>query len=157
MAFLKAADAIEMAMGIETSGETFYRVVAQKAKMEGVQALFEDLAVQEVRHYATFKKLGETLRDRLMMSADEWDEYQGYLEATVQSALFEGPDRALAAAEEVEDEKEALRMAMGFEKETLLFFYNLRDIVSQADAKTIDKIIAEEKAHLRRLAGLLKQ
>lgn len=157
MAFLKAADAIEMAMGIETSGETFYRAVAQKAKMEGVQALFEDLAVQEVSHYVTFKKLGETLRDRLMMSADEWDEYQGYLEATVQSALFEGPDRALAAAEEVEDEKEALRMAMGFEKETLLFFYNLRDIVSQADAKTVDKIIAEEKTHLRRLAGLLKQ
>jgi rubrerythrin len=90
-----------------------------------------------------------------MMTTEEWDEYQAYLEATVQSALFEGPDRALVAAEEAKDEGEAVRMAMGFEKETMLFFYNLRDIVSDADQQIIDRIIAEEKAHLRRLAGML--
>ena len=46
-------------------------------------------------------------------------------------------------------------MAMGFEKETLLFFYNLRDLVSDRNQKTIDRIIAEEKSHLRRLAKML--
>lgn len=155
MAFMRAADAIEMAMGIETSGEAFYRAVAQKAPTSEVAKLFEDLAEQEVRHYAAFEKLGKTIRDRLMMTSAEWDEYQAYLEATVQSALFEEPDRALVAAEKAQDEREAVRMAMGFEKETMLFFYNLRDIVSDADQQIIDRIIAEEKAHLRRLAGVL--
>jgi rubrerythrin len=155
MAFLQAADAIEMAMGIEQSGEAFYRAVAKKAQTLPVRVLFEDLAEQEVRHYAAFKKLSQEIGDALMMGADEWDEYQGYLQATVQSALFEGPDKALAAAEGMADEKEAVRMAMGFEKETILFFYNLRDIVTGGKQELIDRIIAQEKSHVRRLAGML--
>jgi rubrerythrin len=155
MAFVQAADALEMAMGIEQSGEAFYRAAATQAQSAEVKALFEDLAEQEVWHYKVFGKLANEMRNTPLMSADEWDEYQGYLQATVQSALFEGPDKALAAAQEVADEKEAVRMAMGFEKETILFFYNVRDVVSEADQKTLDRVIAEEKAHVRRLADML--
>ena len=63
--------------------------------------------------------------------------------------------KALAAADVVADEKEAIRMAMGFEKETILFFYTLRDLVTGGQQEMIGKIIAEEKLHLRRLAGML--
>ena len=157
MAFLKAADALEMAIGIETNGEAFYRAVAQKARSPQVSAMFVDLANQEIRHRATFKKLSESVRDQLLMSADEWDEYQNYLQATVSSALFEGPDKALAAAEQVVDEQEALRMAIGFEKETLLFFYSLRDVVSTGSQEMIRRIIDEERSHVKRLAGMLAQ
>lgn len=155
MAFLKAADALEMAMGIETAGETFYRAVAQKAQTLPIRVLFEDLAEQEVNHYKVFSNLSKSVRDKLLMSAEEWDQYQGYLEATVQSSLFEGPDKALAAAEEVTDEKEAVRMAMRFEKETMLFFFNLRDIVTGANQDLVTRIIDEERKHVRRLAAML--
>jgi rubrerythrin len=155
MAFLQAADAVEMAMGIETSGEAFYRAVAKKAQTLEVRVLFEDLADQEVRHYAAFEKLGKELGDALLMGQEEWEQYQEYLQDTVQSALFEGPEKALAAAETVADEKEAVRMAMGFEKETILFFYNVRDVVTGGKQAIIDRIIAEEKSHVRRLAGML--
>ena len=90
-----------------------------------------------------------------LMSGEEWECYVGYLSATVQSSLFEGPDKALAAAEQVTDEKEAVRMGIGFEKETLLFFYDMRDIVYEADRVSIDKVVAEEKPHIRRLAAML--
>jgi rubrerythrin len=155
MAFVQAADAVEMAMGIETSGEAFYRAVAKKTQTLEVRVLFEDLADQEVRHYAAFKKLQKELGDALLMSQEDWEQYQGYLQATVQSALFEGPEKALAAAETVTDEKEALRMAMSFEKETILFFYNVRDVATGGKQEIIDRIIAEEKSHVRRLAGML--
>jgi len=62
---------------------------------------------------------------------------------------------ALAAADQAQDEKEAIHMAMGFEKETLLFFYNLRDLVPDRQQKTIQRIIDEEKKHVRRLAAML--
>jgi rubrerythrin len=155
MAFLQAADAVEMAMGIEQNGEAFYRAAAKKAQTLPIRVLLEDLAEQEVRHYAAFKRLTQEIGDALMMSTEEWREYQEYLQATVQSALFEGPERALAAAEEAVDEKEVLRMAIGFEKETILFFYNLRDVVTGGKQELIDQIIAQEKAHVRRLAGML--
>lgn len=156
MAFVQAADALELAMEIETNGGAFYKAVAEKARTGEVQALFEDLADQETKHYAVFKKLSQTMAGSPLMTAAEWDDYQSYLQATVQSALFEGPDRALAAAEQAADEKDAIQMAIGFEKETLLFFYNLGDLVSDHDQKTIRRIIAEEKSHVQRLARMLR-
>jgi rubrerythrin len=155
MAFLQAADAIEMAMGIEKNGESFYRAVAQKAQTPDVRTLFEDLAEQEVKHYLAFQELTKKLGDAPLMSAEEWEQYQGYLQATVESALFEGPDKALAAAEAAADEGQALRAAIGFEKETILFFYNIRDAVTGGRQEIIARIIEQEKSHVRRLSGML--
>ena len=155
MAIYKATDIIEMALEIEKSGEVFYRAVAQKVQSPEIKALFEDLAEQEALHYEAFKKLEKINWDQSLMSADQWSQYLMYLQATIQSAFFEGRDKALSLADQVTDGNEALQMAMGFEKETLLFFYDLRDMVNDADKKIIKRIIEEEKAHLRRLAEIL--
>ena len=84
----------------------------------------------------------------------EYEVYQAYLQAALSNALFAGPDKGLALAEQAQSREEALQAAMGFEKDTLLFFYDLRDMVSEAERKTITAIINEEKAHLRRLAKI---
>jgi rubrerythrin len=152
---MKTADITELAMELEKSGEAFYRAVAEKADSQAVRDLFVDLADQEVMHYKVFKKLAQSIQDQPFMTDEEWDRYQRYLESTVDSAFFEGPDKALSAAESVEDEQEAIGMAMRFEKETMLFFYDLRDVIPATGQDAIEKVIAEEKKHVRRLAGLL--
>jgi rubrerythrin len=157
MAFMRAADATELAMELEKSGEAFYRAVARTAPSTQVQALFEDLAEQEVIHYQIFSKLFQTAQGKPFMTDQEWDMYQDYLEATVQSAFFEGADKALSVAEEIKDEQDALRMAIGFEKETMLFFFDLLDVVPDAEKETVEKVIAEEKRHVRRLAGMIQK
>jgi rubrerythrin len=153
---LQATDMFEMAMQVEKSGEAFYRAAASKVGAHEVGALFEDLAVQEVKHYEFFQSLFHSIRGRPLLTVDQWDEYQGYLGATVQSAFFEGPDKALALAETVEDEQEAVRMAIDFEKETLLFFYDLRDIVPASAKRAVHEIVEEERSHIRRLARMLR-
>lgn len=155
MPLLKATDIVEMAMELEKSGEAFYRAVAQKCASQQMRDLFVDLANQEVLHHATFAKLSLTVSSLPLMLDAEWDEYLAYLGSTVQSALFEGPDSALAAADQVANEQEAVVMAMSFEKETMLFFHDLRDKVPEKDTAVITKIIDEEKLHLRRLASML--
>jgi rubrerythrin len=122
-----------------------------------VQELFTDLAEQEVIHYRIFSKLFQAVKNKPIMTDDEWDMYQDYLEATVQSAFFEGVDKALSVAGEVTNEQEALRMAIRFEKETMLFFHDLYDVVPPDDKGTIEKVIAEEKRHVRRLAGMIQK
>jgi rubrerythrin len=154
---LHATDMFEMAMQVERSGEAFYRAAADKVDSHGVRDLFEDLALQEVKHYEFFRSLFHSIRERPLLTTDQWDEYRGYLGATVQSAFFEGPDKALALAETVNDHEEAVRMAMEFEKETLLFFYDLREIVPASGRKAVYEIVEEEKSHIRRLAGMLKR
>jgi rubrerythrin len=155
LAILRAADITELAMELEKNGEAFYRAVAEKVDSPEVRALFEDLADQEVAHYQVFQKLARSIREQPFMTDEEWEMYQDYLDATVQSAFFEGADKALAAADEVEDQEQALRMAIGFEKETMLFFHDLYDRVPERGKDTVEKVIAEERRHVQRLARMI--
>jgi rubrerythrin len=75
-----------------------------------------------------------------------------YLQVALDQALFSGPDKALATARDAKDRETAIRTALGFEKDTLLFFYDLREMVSDKDRETLTRIVNEEKAHVRRLA-----
>jgi rubrerythrin len=155
MAIFTAAEAIEMAMEIEKNGEVFYNEVAAKSTDREVKALFEDLAAQERGHYQVFQKMLGDVKPAPELPAVEYDEYQAYVEVTLDNALFAGPDKALALAKQAQDRETALRAAMGFEKDTLLFFYDLREMVSEADREAIAGVIREEKKHLRRLAGMV--
>jgi rubrerythrin len=155
MAAFTAAEAIEMAMGIEKNGEAFYNAVAAKSSDPDVRALFKDLALQEQGHYKVFKNMLKDVTPAPNLPADIYDEYQVYVQAALDNALFAGPDKALALAEQAKDKETAVRAALGFEKDTLLFFYDVRDMVSEKDQEAISGIIREEKRHVRRLAEML--
>ena len=151
MAVLTAAEVLTWAIQIEENGEVFYNSVASKTSDPELQALFEDLAAQEQMHRRTFQRLLEQTPTHEVLIADE-EEYDAYLQATLTHALFGGTDKGLRLAEQASDRVTALQGAMGFEKDTLLFFYDLRDLVGQGQRDSIARLIREEKAHLRRLA-----
>ncbi|MEA3340560.1 MAG: ferritin family protein [Chloroflexota bacterium] len=155
MAVFTAAEALEMALEIEKNGEVFYNEAAAKSADPEVKALFEDLASQERGHYKIFQKMLGDVKPAPELPAAEYDQYQDYLQVALENALFAGPEKALSLARQAEDRETALRAAMGFEKDTLLFFYDLRDMVVEADRGAISNIIREEKKHLRRLARML--
>ena len=158
MAVLTAAEALKWALEIEKNGEAFYNAVARKSAAifdDEVRALFEDLAAQERGHYQAFQKMLEKVKPDPDLSNVEYEEYQAYLQVALADALFEGPDKGLTLAKQAQDRETALRAAMGFEKDTLLFFYDLREMVSEAERHAVSSIILEEKAHLRRLAKML--
>lgn len=155
MAVFTAAEALNMALRIEQNGETFYRTIARRTQEGEIRAVLEDLAVQEQRHYRTFQGLSSYVMEPPSLSGPEWEEYIQYVQVALDQALFYGPDKALAAAEKIKDVKEALRMALGFEKDTLLFYYDLREMMRGADRELVSEVIREEKGHVRRLAGLL--
>jgi rubrerythrin len=155
MTYLKASDVVDLAMQVELSGEAYYRAVAKKAQSTAIENLFEHLADQEAQHYKVFSELGSRVKEAPVMGDAEFQWYADYLTATVQSSFFEGPEKALAVAEKVADDKEAVRMAIAFEKETLLFFFELRDAVAPHERDFVDRVVAEEKSHVRQLAKSL--
>jgi rubrerythrin len=154
MTVLTAAEALKWAMEIEKNGEAFYNAVAAKSADPQVRAFFEDLAAQERGHYQVFQKMLEEVKPDPDLSKVDYDEYQTYLQVALADALFAGPDKGLTLAKQAKDRETALRAAMGFEKDTLLFFYDLREMVSEAERGTISNIILEEKDHLRRLVKI---
>ena len=72
------------------------------------------------------------------------------------SSFFVGGDKNINLAAKTKDEKEAVDFAIGFEKDTLLFFYQILDIVKSADRPVVEKIVQEEKEHIKKLAEIKK-
>ena len=54
----------------------------------------------------------------------------------------------------VVDLLDAVAQAIEFEQQTLLFFYALRDLAQPVNRPIIDKIVEEERRHVRQLAAL---
>ena len=152
MAVFTAAQGLEMAMQIEQNGEAFYSTVAAETTIAEVKELFEFLAAQESIHYKVFEKLLGRVEPGAGMLDLEQDEYSMYLNVALDQALFAGAEKALATAREAQDKTAAIRTALGFEKDTLLFFYDLREMVSEKHRETVTRIVNEEKSHIRRLA-----
>ncbi len=154
MALLTGDEIIEIATRLEESGEAFYNEVAARATTTGVKALFEDLAVQEQYHRRAFQQMGRDVVE-LALSPEQWDEFQAYTGALLQQSFFAKPESALNLAAQAQDEREALQAALNFEKETLLFFHELRDAVRGPGQQSVERIIQEEKRHIQRLSAMV--
>jgi rubrerythrin len=138
---------LEMAIRTETLGYQFYTSMAEKfRKDEGLVRLFTTLASKEKVHEKTFTDLKATVAKQGAEPV-EWEEVSNYMRAFVESEFFLGKGKALPSMDQVKTVQDAVKFALGFEKETLLYFYELRSLVKEKDA--VDKVINEEKSHIR--------
>jgi len=144
---------IEMAVRTETLGYQFYTTMAEKFKKEeGLTKLFTTLASKEKVHEKIFTDLKTTVAKKGAEPV-EWDEVSNYMRAFVESEFFLGKGKALPAMDHVKTVHDAAKFAMGFEKETLLYFHELRSIVKEKEI--VDQVINEEKSHIRWLDAFL--
>lgn len=155
MAVFEASEALEMAIKIEENGEAFYKAAAERSDDVEVAELFEELAGRERAHREIFEEMARAVGPAPEPSGEEVGDYASFVQVALDHAVFAGPDKALRIAEEATDRGAALRAAMGFEKDTMLFYYDLREMVDDADRATISDIINEERQHLRRLAKMV--
>jgi rubrerythrin len=154
MSLLTGDEVVEIAKRLEESGEAFYAAAADRATTAGIKALFEELEVQEQHHRRAFQEMGQD-QVELALAPDQWDQFQSYVNALLQQSFFAKPENALNLAARAADESDALRAALDFEKETLLFFHELRDAVRGPGKQVVERILQEEKLHIQRLAAML--
>jgi len=83
-----------------------------------------------------------------------FDEYREYLESIVNLHLFQGKKVEEIAAK-ITDANEALKFALEFEKDSLLFFLELKNLVDDKDKAMVDKLINEERGHVLKLSKKL--
>ncbi len=138
---------LEMAIRTETLGYQFYTSMAEKfRKDDSLAKLFTTLASKEKVHEKTFTDL-KAMVAKQGAEPVEWEEVSNYMRAFVESEFFLGKGKALPSMDHVKTVKDAVKFAIGFEKETLLYFYELRNVVKEKDV--VDEVINEEKSHIR--------
>jgi len=152
--FFSIREVIEMAISTERSGQAFYQTASKLAKENNLKELFQYLAEEEEKHLKTFQSFYNTLKEKPEITPYNWEEGKLYLEALVDSKFFAGPDTAINLAKEAKSELEAINSAMSFEKDTLIFFYQILEMIKSQEQELVKKIIEQEKKHILRLSTM---
>jgi rubrerythrin len=148
---LSGEEVFALAMEIEKSGHAFYKTVAEAFDSPTLVELFEFLADQEIAHYRFFEKLSSSI-PQLTIDAEEWEETSAYIKATTDSRFFVGEDRAIQLAKTATSPAHAIDLAIGFEKDTLLYFYELVKVTPPESRGAAEQIVEEEKRHVKMLS-----
>jgi rubrerythrin len=152
--FYSPVEVIEMAIKTEQSGQQFYSDNAKKAKQKQLSDLFRFLAGEEEKHVKTFKSLYRTITESPQTIAYNFDDMQLYLKAITDSKFFLGSNKALSYMSKVKTSQALLDYALAFEKETMLFYLEITNFIKDKDKKLVDKIIAQEKEHIKKLSAM---
>lgn len=145
-------EAIEQAVQTEKLGNEFYTMMSEKFEdNEPMKNLFNTLAAKEKMHEKIFLSLQERAGNA---HVENWEEASQYMRAIVESEYFLGKNKSLPELKNIQSIEDAVRFAIGFEKETLLYFHQMKDIVD--DKETIGAIIKEEQSHLIWLSDFRK-
>ena len=161
MAIVFNADEIfEMAIRIENNGATFYRKAAGLQSDTKNQKFLESLANMEDQHKRIFTEMRTTLteKDKSPKVFDPYDEVSQYLAAMADNMGGEGSPSVADSLTGDETLEEILRIAVGLEKDSILFYLGIKDLIPhQSGQDRIDEIIKEERRHVVQLSNLLEK
>lgn len=148
-----ADELFEIAEKIEKNGVEFYKKAADMFKSNAdVNRMFLQLASMEEEHRIVFA----AMRGNLHMASPS-AEAKLYLQAMANGSVFDfakNPSVALTGKENV---KEILRMAIGLEKDSIIFYLGLKDMVPEDKGRdSVQSIINEEKKHIVLLSNQVR-
>ena len=149
------SEVIRMAIRIEENGLKFYSDASKAAKIPRLKELFKTLAQEETRHINAFAEIKNSIPDDAV--AEGFDPYITeatlYLKAIADTEVFTHPEEGKLIADEIFDEEAALNLAIDMEKDSLLFYYEMQNMVRDKDAGVIQQLIEQEKEHLTKLTA----
>ena len=146
------SEIIEFAIRIEENGEKVYRDASEKVSEPSLVSLLKWLADEESEHVQWFSQLKGTVQEE-SVDPKVGEMGQSLLLGIVGDQTFSLKERDLS---KIADLKEVLRIALGFEKDTVIFYEMMGSFIQEdAALAKLDQIIQEEKRHVRTLSEFL--
>jgi len=136
---------------MEKNGEDEYRKAAGALTDPTLVASLEWMADEEHEHAKFFTALLEEMDARAKSHFGE------ELDATFLKDLIGGSSLSLKTVDfsEVEDITELLNIYIGFEEDSILFYEMITPMIDNLDTRfQVERIIAEERGHIKRLKEL---
>lgn len=147
-----ADEIFEMAQQLERNGADFYTRAAADSDDPEAQAFLQELAAMEVEHEKTFSSLRKQLSTQEKQSTvfDPQGEAAQYLKALADTRVF------FEKQVDTSSFKAILKEAIVAEKDSIIFYLGMRDMVPDEKGKNrIDAIIHEEMGHIKVLSRKL--
>lgn len=144
-----ADEAFGLAEQIERNGAAFYRKCA--GIHTGAAELLNKLAVMEDGHLEVFEEMRAQVsgREAEPSAADPDNQAEMYLRAMAGGYVFDikkDPSETIMGDESLED---IIKIAIGLEKDSIVFYLGLKEMVRKAAGRDkLDSIINEEMKHI---------
>ncbi|MBN2344770.1 MAG: ferritin family protein [Candidatus Aminicenantes bacterium] len=146
---LDVMEILEFAVYIEERGYEFYIRAIKKFSDPRATKLFQYLADEEFKHEKVFKKM--------LKQSDEFKggkrdpEYRAYMREFCKTHTLGDSEALSVKLSRVSRLEEILDMAMDFERDSIVFFSEMKDLYGKGHGAPVDKIIHEEVGHLRKI------
>lgn len=148
---MDAKGIIDMAVQIEKAGQKFYSTLAIFEYNDKIKDLLISLAEEESKHVEVFESLGKILKDDLADGKPGSDDYLEYLDSIAKAHMFFNMDIE-DADYKVDTARETLELALKFERDSIMVFQEMKEVVGKAGKEVLDKLIDQERGHVRKLA-----
>jgi rubrerythrin len=142
---------IDIAIGIERRGITFYDVIAKSTENPEARVVFEGLVLMEREHIKIFEDILGEEGDQPVFAEDS-----GYIDSLIEEAVFTDDAITSEMALQADSDVKAVELGIIAEKDSILFYYEMRDRLP-ALAPAINRVIAEEKSHLQQLSDIKRK
>jgi len=144
-----ADEIFEIAEQIERNGAKFYRTAAHNISDSNKKKLLIDLAEMEDEHEQTFKQMRNELSEdeKVLTTFDPNGESEEYLRALADTRVFYEKKINTTSF------KEILTSAIAAEKDSIVFYIGMKDVVpAHLGKEKLEVIIKEEMSHIRLLS-----
>ncbi len=142
-----------LAEEIETRGNQFYTAASERVADPETRAILQELARWENEHFRFFHELREQLppeASRKENVEETGEDHAAYLQAMVHDRVFPADVNAAFAAMPDTNAISILEYALQREKDVIVFFLTMRDLIPRHwGREQLDAILTEEARHVR--------
>jgi len=136
---------LDLAVWLEKHGQSFYEKAAQAATDAGIKELFGVLATEEGKHCAMYTDLYEFYTGKSAEGEELLGEYGKFIQLLIKEIASELEfDGALT-------QEALITRALQFEKNTLLYFSEVKPLFRGKAGTIIEVVCREEKRHIQQL------
>ncbi|HYA42643.1 MAG TPA: ferritin family protein [Syntrophobacteraceae bacterium] len=155
-----AAEVFRVAIQVEENGRRFYEESRKNIESAEIKELLYDLSQQEIAHKTKFETLLAELpcESKIATVWDPQNEIDQYIGMMAADHVFVSSQEVEDRVSRLRDAADALKLAIEFEKDSIIFFLSFEDAMSrESDRQLIKSLIKEEQEHLRRLTLELRK
>jgi rubrerythrin len=161
MAISYNADEIyEIGVMIEKNGKRFYEAAADTSQQALVKDFFSRLAAWESEHIKLFSTLKDGLsgKAQVELTYDPANELSLYLQAAADTHIFRADADIAGLVSRCKTTIDALSMALTFEKDSVVLYSTMLNLVPQHLGKNdVEKILQEELKHVAIITDEMKK
>lgn len=142
---------------LKKNGQFFYWEIAKKFKNDkNIKDTFEFLADEEIEHQKTFEAMLNKLEDYQPPESYP-GEYFAYLRAYANEHIFTSKTQREEQLWAVKTKIDALDLGITAEKDSILYYTEMKDFIPTYSQKDLEKITEEERNHFMKLMKLKEQ